>query len=227
MVVEEGFARLGEVFSRERVEEARGEIARLLADSKNFFGYFHEPLAPTAIRKITQFCRYSEPLRQMSDRCAEIASELLAEPADMIVDNALLKPPLVGSAQRWHQDQAILDVSPQETIYGFWIALEEADKGNGCMEVFPRTNSTCYPHRKEGGWFIPDEYLPQTEPLALPMAPGEVAVWDGKTIHGSGPNRSTRSRWALQFHYKPVRAGNEDRGGRTAAFSESYRKAAV
>jgi phytanoyl-CoA hydroxylase len=195
-----GYDFLGKIFTDQDVELAKGEIRRFLLEGG--CRTVCEPNSLMTIRKIMNFCDQSEHLAGMRDALTDIAASLLGAPAELMVDNALLKPPRVGGASRWHQDQAILEVPPNVKIYGFWVCLEKTDRENGCMQIYPGID-VKYQHMTDDGWYIPVEKLPEGEPAALEMMPGEVAVWNGMAIHGSGPNTSERSRWSLQYHFKP------------------------
>ncbi|NJL31458.1 MAG: phytanoyl-CoA dioxygenase family protein [Phycisphaerales bacterium] len=48
---------------------------------------------------------------------------------------ALLKPPTVDVKNRGHQDHAYFNVDTQDRLVGVWIALDQADVDNGCMQV--------------------------------------------------------------------------------------------
>ena len=50
---------------------------------------------------------------------------------------ALHKPALIGSEKPWHQDNAYFKYAPLEKVVGFWMALDDADRTNGCMHVLP------------------------------------------------------------------------------------------
>jgi ectoine hydroxylase-related dioxygenase (phytanoyl-CoA dioxygenase family) len=198
MDLSSGRALLGKIFSEQEVELAKSEVSRLLLEGSGRI--ICEPEHLMTIRKIMNFCDHSEPLTAMRDTLANKATEIFGKSAKMLADNALLKPPRVGSASRWHQDQAILEIPPDRSVCGFWVALEDADLGNGCMKVYPDSHVT-FQHRTDDGWYIPEDKLPPGEPTPLEMRTGEAAVWTGTTIHGSGPNTSDRARWSLQYHF--------------------------
>ena len=197
--MDKGYAFLGKLFTQEEVDKANDEIKRLLLVGSGRI--ICEPDNITVIRKIMNFCKHSSHLAGMMNKLGGMAANLFGLPAVLMVDNALLKPPRVGSASHWHQDQVILKTPACDKIYGFWVALEDTDLENGCMKVYPGTKGKIQ-HNTDDGWYIPEEKLPEGEPDSLEMKAGEVAVWNGLVVHGSGANKSDRSRWSLQYHFK-------------------------
>jgi ectoine hydroxylase-related dioxygenase (phytanoyl-CoA dioxygenase family) len=53
---------------------------------------------------------------------------------------------------------------------------------------------------------------------ALPMAPGDLMIFDAKLPHGTPTNRSDRQRWAVQFHYVPASSVQTDDEYRLGVF---------
>ena len=122
----------------------------------------------------------------------------------MIVENALLKPPLIGREKPYHQDSAIFNLPPDCPVAGAWVALDEADEGNGCMKVVPGTHLRGpVLHYMLSDWQLCDKDLSADQAVAVPLQAGDCLLWDGLLFHGSAANHSLRRRRALQFHYKP------------------------
>ena len=48
----------------------------------------------------------------------------------------LFKQPHIGAEVGWHQDATYLHTRPS-TVTGFWIALDDADRDNGCLMALP------------------------------------------------------------------------------------------
>ncbi len=116
------------------------------------------------------------------------------------------KPP-GAKGQALHQDQRYLRVEPQPcTCMAAWIALDDCDEENGCLEVVPGTH--------EMPMLCPTpsdlEVSFTTEHVAVPpgkavtpvlMKAGDVLFFNGSLIHGSQPNRSNRFRRSFISHY--------------------------
>jgi len=115
------------------------------------------------------------------------------------------KPP--GSrGQALHQDNFYLQVQPG-TCCAAWMALDDCDEENGCLQVVPRTHTT--PELCPEPANLDESFTDVTVPLAQGMRPtpikmkaGDVLFFNGQLIHGSFPNSSqSRFRRALIGHY--------------------------
>ncbi len=114
--------------------------------------------------------------------------------------------PAGARGQALHQDQYYLRVKPGTSIAA-WMALDESDEENGCMQVVPGTHKlpvlcTIPADTKES---MTDVTVPLPEgykPRAVPMSTGDVLFFNGSIIHGSFPNTSNnRFRRSLIGHY--------------------------
>lgn len=132
----------------------------------------------------------------------------------------ICKPPAIGGEVHWHQDASFLHTAP-ESVVGFWFALEDATRDNGCLWVQPgghrgplreRFGRVPSPTTADGGVALtmqtldatPWPTLDQAVPLEVPA--GTLVVFDGLLPHCSAPNRSDRSRMAYTLHATDGRA---------------------
>ncbi|XP_021947515.1 phytanoyl-CoA dioxygenase domain-containing protein 1 homolog isoform X2 [Folsomia candida] len=98
------------------------------------------------------------------------------------------------------------------TLVGFWIALDEATKLNGCLHFFAgshkakkvyqrfirnqdKSSETLFVHTGE-----PVPKLPSGTLVPATCKPGDLVVIDGLVIHQSEPNTSDQPRMAYTFH---------------------------
>jgi phytanoyl-CoA hydroxylase len=130
----------------------------------------------------------------------------LADPK-LVQSMYVFKQPGIGGEVKVHQDSTFLFTEPQSVV-GFWFALEDAHRGNGCLgglpgehlrglrEIFYRDDdgvlkfSTLQPDLK---WD-----MRKLEWLELPK--GSLAVFNGFFPHLSEANTSPRSRHAYTLH---------------------------
>src|SRR6185369_3361350 len=91
------------------------------------------------VRKASYYENEHPVLRALVDspKIKGIAQQILGEEAVLFQTMALVKPALIGSEKPWHQDNAYFKYAPLERVVGFWVALDDADKNNGCMHVLP------------------------------------------------------------------------------------------
>lgn len=128
----------------------------------------------------------------------------LAEPL-LVQSMVIWKPPAVGGEVSCHQDAAFLITEPSSVV-GFWLALEDADAGNGCLYAIPGGHRGPLRQRfhEVDGALVTETLDPtpfdDAAALPLPARKGTLVVLHGKLPHGSAPNTSDRSRMAYTLH---------------------------
>jgi ectoine hydroxylase-related dioxygenase (phytanoyl-CoA dioxygenase family) len=133
----------------------------------------------------------------------DIVADLIGTPFSLYDDQALLKPPSVGSPKPPHQDNAYFKVQPADAVITCWCAIDEATLENGCMRYFPGTHKRGLlehkwipntPHQVPDGFTI-DQSVP------VPLKPGGIAFHHGLCLHMSGQNTSPNWRRSFICHY--------------------------
>lgn len=123
----------------------------------------------------------------------------------------VFKPPRVGGLVIPHQDATYLCTDPPSVI-GLWLALEDADETNGCLEVLPGAHreGLRLRHRRRGyrTWteVLDDRPWPTDGWRPLPAKAGTLIAFHGLLPHRSQPNRSSSSRCAFTLHVIDARA---------------------
>lgn len=213
----EGFLAVEEAFSADEVRKALDGMEALLMGSRgDFKGIMYESRAreilPSlsleeridAVRKFLDFVNYEPRLAALAwhFKLKTILARILEEPPLLFQDMALIKPPRIGREKPWHQDHAFFDYSMDTRIVGVWIALDEATIENGCMRVLPGAHRQPRLHFKKRDWQICDLEMKGSHPVAVPLRPGGLLLFDGLMPHGTPANSSPNRRRALQFHYR-------------------------
>jgi len=130
----------------------------------------------------------------------------------------IFKQPFIGGEVRWHQDASYLITEPA-TVTGIWVAIEDANRDNGCLWVQPGGHRSPLRQIYQVDWdkrqgLLTDldttPWPSDTEAVALEVAAGSVVFFHDHLPHYSSPNRSERSRHAFTLHV----------GERGAAWSE-------
>jgi Phytanoyl-CoA dioxygenase (PhyH) len=120
----------------------------------------------------------------------------------------------------WHQDLRYWGLEPPVEVSA-WYAVDDSDRGNGCMRVIPRLHRDgLVEHGKSSQ---PGNLLSINQEVSVcaeeeqaavdcVLQAGEISLHDGMLLHGSLPNRSTRRRCGvavryLPAHVKPIEAG--------------------
>jgi phytanoyl-CoA hydroxylase len=131
----------------------------------------------------------------------------------------IFKQPRIGGEVRWHQDASYLMTKPASVI-GFWVAVEDAHRDNGCLWVQPGGHTTPlrsvyeYDHASQHGELRSVGDLPwpgDEEALAVEVPAGSLVIFHDHMPHYSSQNRSDQSRHAFTMHFADSRSSWSDR----------------
>ena len=116
----------------------------------------------------------------------------------------IFKQPTIGGEVVCHQDSTFLITEPESTV-GFWFALEDANKDNGCLQVasgghkgplrklFKRENNQMKMEE------LSNEPFPETDTF-VEVKKGTLVLLHGRLPHYSCENKSPNSRHAYTIH---------------------------
>ena len=141
-------------------------------------------------------------------RLKPILEDCMGEEPVAVQSMFYFKPP-GARGQALHQDNFYLRVKPG-TCCAAWIAIDDADAGNGGMMCVPNTQAYAIqcPEIADPTLFFSTEYVeppPGLEPRSLNLKAGDALFFNGNVIHGSYPNSSSdRFRRSLICHYVPL-----------------------
>ena len=115
---------------------------------------------------------------------------------DILCWNTLFwtKEPHSDSFVSWHQDLNHWGLDTEELI-AVWLAISPASLESGCMSVLPGSHrGELMPHKDE---YKPDNILTrgqeiavevdESTAIAMPLAPGEASLHNGRLAHASAP----------------------------------------
>jgi len=203
-------------FSARDQSHAADRYFRESAGAIRFFfeeGASGEPVA-LALNKIGHALHDLDPVFDRISRQPRMAALAravgLQEPL-LLQSQYIFKQPHIGGELDWHQDATYLHTTPT-TVTGFWFALDDADRSNGCLQVMPGGHRG--PLRKlfhrDGDRIVTDDIdptpWPDVEPRALEVSRGTLVVLHGLLPHASAANRSARPRHAYVLHLIDGRA---------------------
>jgi non-haem Fe2+, alpha-ketoglutarate-dependent halogenase len=112
----------------------------------------------------------------------------------------------------WHQDVTYWGLEPPQAVT-LWLAIDDADEENGCMQVIPGTHTGGIREhgtaQKAGNLLSINQEVPITpeeeaSAVSLELPAGHASLHDGCLIHGSLPNISNRRRCGLTLRYIPA-----------------------
>ena len=116
----------------------------------------------------------------------------------------IFKQPKIGGEVVPHQDSTFIYTKP-ESVVGFWVALEDATKDNGCMlvnkgghkdtlrKIFKKKNDELIMETL-------DEKPFKKMDTILEAKKGTLILLHGRLPHASSANTSTKSRHAYTLH---------------------------
>ena len=177
-------------------EEAIDEAGNLLMDKTE------------AINKIGHAMHDLDPVFEEfshSDRLATLAREAGLKDARILQSMFIFKPPRIGGQVLWHQDGTYLYTEPQ-SVTGFWFALDDASKENGCLYAIPGGQRGNLKTRfvRDGDGFathtLEDSDFDLGKAIPLEARKGDLVMLHGRLPHASEYNRSDRSRHAYTLH---------------------------
>lgn len=157
-----------------------------------------------AVRKLSRFIDYCEPLRKIAEskKLRGVVELLLGEEALLTDPIALLKPPKYGLEKPWHQDMAYGVTAFNKPLLGAWIALDEAGLDNGCMHIIPGSHMDGgVPHYTIRDWQVCDDNVQVEKSIAVPLKPGSIILFHGLLLHATPPNISNKRRRSMQLHF--------------------------
>jgi phytanoyl-CoA hydroxylase len=208
----------GTVFSTHDNRHARD---RYFEDSANSIGAFFEEGAfdaagklrvpvSRAINKLGHAMHDLDPVFDdfsRGPRLQAVADGVgLAEPL-LVQSMYIFKQPGIGGEVVCHQDSTFLYTEP-ESVIGFWFAIEDAHRGNGCLGGLPgeHVKGLRDLHRRQPDGSLRMERLhPEVEwdmsKLEwMEVKQGTLVVFNGSFPHLSEANSSPQSRHAYTLH---------------------------
>ena len=120
----------------------------------------------------------------------------------------IFKQPHIGGKVRWHQDGSYL-ISDPSTVTGIWIAIEDANRDNGCLWVQPGGHRSRLREIYKVDWTKREGVLTDLdntpwpgfdEAVAVEVPLGSVVMFHDHMPHYSSQNRSDFSRHAFTLH---------------------------
>jgi ectoine hydroxylase-related dioxygenase (phytanoyl-CoA dioxygenase family) len=119
------------------------------------------------------------------------------------------KEPRIGRATPWHQDSAYWAgrLDRYDQIVTVWLALDDVDADNGCMQVIPGSHlggdfSTYRAVDGDKNLFTSEiADLDTSTAVRFELHRGECSLHDGRMVHGAAPNTSDRRRLGYTMRY--------------------------
>jgi ectoine hydroxylase-related dioxygenase (phytanoyl-CoA dioxygenase family) len=199
--------RMAEVFSPENANQPGGYF-----DASQPMG---DPVGadPDLGQAIMPELRYPDLKQTIAHRNAvRLASQLLEIDAERAVTwtHMITKPPHHGHDTPWHQDEAFWEEDLRYHACGVWLALDDVDVDNGCMQFMPGSHTQgIVEHRhlrndpRVSALVIDD--VDASKAVPVPLKAGGATFHTQRTMHHTGPNHTDRRRraYAIEVQLPP------------------------
>jgi ectoine hydroxylase-related dioxygenase (phytanoyl-CoA dioxygenase family) len=155
--------------------------------------------------------RLKDPIKQHA-----VYRQTLSHPKILAIVSQLIGPALtcdgnklnlklaeVGSPVEWHQDWAFYPHT-NDDLLAVGVAMDDSTLDNGCLLVLPGTHRGPLLDHHQDGVFIGAITDPAFRPdgaVPITLKAGGISIHHARTLHGSAPNRSKRTRRLLLFQY--------------------------
>ena len=142
--------------------------------------------------------------RMADPHVAAILHALVGPEVEFLSVKAVFKSASTDFASPWHHDRAYWGGSAKMSI---WIALDPADRSNGCLKMIPGSHRQAMETRfvddgKGFGNRIDEEALKDLPVETLEVAPGDAVFFHDLTVHSSYPNTAGTDRWSFISTYR-------------------------
>lgn len=171
-----------------------------------------EPAQPPSgklVRRIYQPCTYYPLFSDFAEsaRVLDLVEAIVGPDIVLHYSKINMKPPAIGSVVEWHQDLAYYPLTNDSSVT-LLLYLDDADVGNGCLQVIPGKHHANLRSHNRDGYFMGKIIDPVDESNAIPLEgqAGTAIFMHAMTPHASVTNTSTRPRRTLILSYRAADA---------------------
>ncbi|HRW08829.1 MAG TPA: phytanoyl-CoA dioxygenase family protein, partial [Caldilineaceae bacterium] len=214
---ETGFLIVADLLDQAEVEQLRQRIAWVVDGKAEHIRAEQLQVEPEVVAGKAQAANYADSLRKLSHlafydeifqahatnpKILDVIESLLGPDIKLYQDQIFMKPPKIGSRQRYHQDMPLgFHIDPPDMVT-CWAALDEATIENGCLWMLPGTHK--FGIIDKANWGEYEELsvagqLPEEQPV--PLKTGSCSFHHGLILHSSRPNLTDQRRRGYATHY--------------------------
>ena len=195
----DGYCVFPSVLSASEIVDSRRVLEKLMADNPT---QRPEHLTEPHVKNpaLLELCRHPKIIAAVK--------AVLGENLALIMSHLIVKPAREGKKVSWHQDRPTWESVKGTDIVTVWLAIDDADSGNGCMKVIPNSQEG-FPemeivyYKGDDVFNLKVDVSPELEKLAVPveLAAGDLSIHDSYILHGSDANLSDRRRAGYTMRY--------------------------
>ena len=187
-------------------DQAHGDDSWFLESGDKTRGFFEAD--GTNLNKIGHAMHDLDPVFDRFARqtgFAEVAEGIGFEDPRLVQSMYIFKHPGVGGEVTWHTDHTFLWTEPQSVV-GFWVAIDDATKENGCLWAIPGLHKEPAKSRfvREGTSTTTEVYdeseYPTYRKVSIEAKRGTLVLLHGTLPHWSDVNHSDKPRQAYTLH---------------------------
>ena len=205
-----GFSGPYELCSPEQMAEIRGDILALLEDDR-------KTALPEMIQELNPYMQAGFGLHRQHVDIYNLAAnrEIVGRIQSLFGEDVLLWRTMFFIKESgaklipWHQDYDGWAIEPYMAISA-WIAIDDVDRENGCLEFIPGSHRTYFPlvatekDCMDGFPRMSDPGLfDENSSVAVEMKAGQFVLFNERVLHKSAANSSNRRRIGLAARYIP------------------------
>jgi phytanoyl-CoA hydroxylase len=163
-----------------------------------------------SIHCVSQKSPYFDNLMRKSE-LTQIVSTLLNDDADPRYMEYFAKPALIGLPSPMHQDNYYWSIAGGNGLT-IWIALDDCDESNGGVTYYEGTHKLGLIEHEASyapgsSQKVKDSIIEKLTSQGVktelfPLRRGDAQIHHSMVVHGSGPNKSKKSRRGLTIQYK-------------------------
>lgn len=183
-------------------------------DFRRLYGLFEEHLDARGSRRADELDtpHFEDPRLLeflLSDAAVDLVEGILGPDIGLFSSHFICKEPGIGRPTPWHEDSAYWQgqFDDYTAIVTVWLALDDVDRDNGCMQVIPGTHANGFSDYRNLD--SPDEYtfgreiegVDDSAAVALELRPNQASLHDSRIVHGATANRSARRRAGYTMRY--------------------------
>lgn len=202
----QGWLKLPDAIPPDRVAEAAAWLDSRVGDARSLLAMQAEREVGGRLRKLRRLYWFDPGFWgpwMVESGLPDLARQLVG-PDAVLVKHACFTKPAGGARVGYHQDRALWD-GEMVRAHNVWVPLDRADRASGGLVMFSgshRLGLLSHGDADDHPWHpvvSPDEL--GLEPTHLEVDVGELVVHQARTLHGSPPNTSDRSRRAVTFTF--------------------------
>jgi len=146
----------------------------------------------------------------LADEVLDLVEPLIGSDIGLWSSHFIAKEPFTGRATPWHEDSSYWNgrFDSMDAIVTIWLAIDPADRDNGCMRVIPGTHHNGFSSYvsvdstvNTFGSEIDPALVDESKSVYFELQPNECSLHDSRIIHGALANTSPRRRCGYTMRY--------------------------